>query len=200
MFICVFKCFKMVILDDCWVILPGEGGGGTHMHGRCTHAWNMVLKYTSNHISVMVQEFLEGVYGIFLQIWSFYSQIAFYERVIYWLQRVRSQPCACVFVDFLYLGSGIAIMQLLMIQCSKHTCTKQWPGGLKPKSKSLVEGNWTINRFLSEESEQIFDKICFTVTLCTAKRLFSYIFVHCTCTAIYLLNFWWWFWLNVVLT
>ena len=74
-----------------------------------------------------------------------YSWIAFDARVTFWLQRVWSLPCACTHVALFARRLGhnhYAITN--RIQCSKHARTRQWPGVLKPKSYSLVEGNRSL--------------------------------------------------------
>ena len=43
-----------------------------------------------------------------------------------------------------FVGLRITITHPTRIQCSQHARTRQWPGALKPKSYSLVEGNRSI--------------------------------------------------------
>ena len=88
--------------------------------------------------------YLQTVQSIF-----FYSLIAFDERVTFWLQRVRSLHCACAYVALFarrLVYNHYAIAHAYNA-ANTHTHTKQWPGVLKPKSYSLVQGNRSIALF-----------------------------------------------------
>ena len=55
-----------------------------------------------------------------------YSPIAFDERVPFWLQRVRSLPCACVYVVLFTLEARVEpLRNRTRTYYSKHTCTRQ---------------------------------------------------------------------------
>ena len=77
-----------------------------------------------------------------------YSPITFDERVTFWLQRTRPQPCASVFAA-LY-----ACVIAYWLQCSIRTRTRQWLDALKPKSYSLLGDNQTIG------AEVLMSQIC----------------------------------------
>ena len=61
--------------------------------------------------------------------WVVYSLIAFDERVTFWLQCIRSLPCACAYVAL--FASRLAYnhwCKCTLIQCSKHTRTRHCQG------------------------------------------------------------------------
>ena len=76
----------------------------------------------------------------------YYSVIIFNERVPFWLQCVLSLPCVRMHVTLFArrLAYNKGLCNSTHIQCSKCACTRQWPGTLKPKSYSLIEGNRNI--------------------------------------------------------
>ena len=47
-------------------------------------------------------------------------------------------------LHYLRVGLRLPLRNRTRMQCSKRTRTRQWPGALKPKSYSLVEGNRSI--------------------------------------------------------
>ena len=77
--------------------------------------------------------------------WSYYSLIAFDERVTFCLQRVRSLPCACVYVAFFarrlaYNHYAIAHAYNAANAHTQDSDRARW----SQKSYSLVEGNRNI--------------------------------------------------------
>ena len=77
---------------------------------------------------------------------SRYSLIAFDERVTFWLQRVRSLPCACVYVALFVCRLAYNHYAIAHTHTMQQTCThKAVTWWLKPKSYSLVEGNRSID-------------------------------------------------------
>ena len=75
---------------------------------------------------------------------TYYTLIAFDERVTFWLQLVEALPCACAYVALFACRLGYnhyAIAQHAMQQTHTH---KAVTGRLKEKSYSHVEGNQSI--------------------------------------------------------
>ena len=87
---------------------------------------------------------------------TYYSLIAFDERVTFWLQRVRSLPCACAYVALFahrlaYNRYAIAHAYNAANTHAQGIEGSEWPGPLKPKSYSLVEGNQSIAQWLDSD-------------------------------------------------
>ena len=74
-----------------------------------------------------------------------YILIAFDERVTFWLQHVRSLPCARAYVALFVRRLAYNHYAIAHTYNAANTySTRQWLGALKPKSYSLVKGNRSI--------------------------------------------------------